>query len=69
MTIGERVQADIVMAMKARDEHRLSTLQKLKSACNLLILNSGQRDGIEPSAPAFQSPTNGPKWLGISGPK
>ena len=31
MTIGERVQADIVVAMKARDEHRLSTLQKVKS--------------------------------------
>jgi hypothetical protein len=27
------------------------------------------RDGIEPSTPAFfRAPTNGPKWLRISGP-
>jgi uncharacterized protein len=32
MTIGERVQADIVMAMKARDEHTLTTLRMVKSA-------------------------------------
>ena len=32
MTIGERVQADIVVAMKAKDEHRLTTLRMVKSA-------------------------------------
>lgn len=32
MTIGEKVQADIVVAMKARDEHRLTTLRMVKSA-------------------------------------
>src|SRR6204780_577084 len=32
MTIGEKIQADIVVAMKARDEHRLTTLRMVKSA-------------------------------------
>jgi len=32
MTIGEKVQTDIVVAMKARDEHRLTTLRMVKSA-------------------------------------
>ena len=32
MKIGEKIQADIVVAMKARDEHRLSTLRMVKSA-------------------------------------
>ncbi len=32
MTIGERVQADIVAAMKAREEHKLTTLRMVKSA-------------------------------------
>ena len=32
MTIGERVQADIVVAMKAKDEHKLTTLRMVKSA-------------------------------------
>jgi uncharacterized protein YqeY len=32
MTIGEKMQADIVTAMKARDEHRLTTLRMVKSA-------------------------------------
>jgi uncharacterized protein len=32
MTIGERVQVDIVTAMKARDEHTLTTLRMVKSA-------------------------------------
>jgi uncharacterized protein YqeY len=31
-TIGERIQADIITAMKARDEHRLTTLRMVKSA-------------------------------------
>lgn len=32
MTISERINQDIVTAMKARDEHRLSTLRMVKSA-------------------------------------
>jgi uncharacterized protein YqeY len=32
MKIGEKVQADIVVAMKARDERRLTTLRMVKSA-------------------------------------
>jgi uncharacterized protein YqeY len=32
MTIGERVQTDIVVAMKAKDEHKLTTLRMVKSA-------------------------------------
>src|ERR1700732_5296 len=32
MTIGENVQADIVVAMKAREEHKLTTLRMVKSA-------------------------------------
>lgn len=32
MSIGEKIQADIVVAMKARDEHKLTTLRMVKSA-------------------------------------
>ena len=32
MAIGERIQTDIVVAMKAKDEHRLTTLRMVKSA-------------------------------------
>lgn len=32
MAIGEKIQTDIVAAMKARDEHRLTTLRMVKSA-------------------------------------
>ena len=32
MTVGEKIQTDIVTAMKARDEHRLTTLRMVKSA-------------------------------------
>ena len=32
MTIGEKVQTDIVMAMKAKEEHKLTTLRMVKSA-------------------------------------
>jgi uncharacterized protein YqeY len=32
MSIGEKIQTDIVIAMKARDEHRLTTLRMVKSA-------------------------------------
>src|SRR5580704_12267167 len=32
MTIGEKLQVDIVVAMKAKDEHKLTTLRMVKSA-------------------------------------
>jgi uncharacterized protein len=32
MTIGEKIQTDIVVAMKAKDDHRLTTLRMVKSA-------------------------------------
>lgn len=32
MSIGEKIQSDIISAMKARDEHRLTTLRMVKSA-------------------------------------
>jgi uncharacterized protein len=32
MTIGEKLQADIVVAMKAKEEHKLTTLRMVKSA-------------------------------------
>src|ERR1700692_3407651 len=32
MTIGEKVQTDIVGAMKAKEEHKLTTLRMVKSA-------------------------------------
>ena len=32
MAIGERIEADIVKAMKAKEEHRLTTLRMVKSA-------------------------------------
>ena len=32
MSIGTTIQADIITAMKARDEHRLTTLRMVKSA-------------------------------------
>jgi len=32
MTIGEKIQTDIVVAMKAHDEHKLTTLRMVKSA-------------------------------------
>jgi uncharacterized protein len=32
LTIAERINQDIITAMKARDEHRLSTLRMVKSA-------------------------------------
>lgn len=43
MTIAERVNADIVTAMKAKDEHRLTTLRMVKSA-----LKSKEIDKREP---------------------
>ena len=32
MSIGQKIQADIITAMKAKDEHRLTTLRMVKSA-------------------------------------
>ena len=32
MTISERIQAEIIPAMKAKDEHKLTTLRMVKSA-------------------------------------
>ena len=32
MSIGQKIQADIIVAMKAKDEHRLTTLRMVKSA-------------------------------------
>jgi uncharacterized protein YqeY len=32
MSIGQRIQTDIITAMKAKDEHRLTTLRMVKSA-------------------------------------
>jgi uncharacterized protein len=32
MTIGEKIQVDIVVAMKAKEEHKLTTLRMVKSA-------------------------------------
>jgi uncharacterized protein len=32
MTIGEKIQVDIITAMKAREEHKLTTLRMVKSA-------------------------------------
>jgi len=35
MSLVEQIQKDIITAMKARDEHRLSTLRMVKSALKL----------------------------------
>jgi hypothetical protein len=43
MTISERVNADIITAMKAKEEHRLTTLRMVKSA-----LKSKEIDKREP---------------------
>jgi uncharacterized protein YqeY len=32
MTIGQKIQTDIIVAMKAKDEHRLTTLRMVKSS-------------------------------------
>lgn len=50
MTISERVNADIITAMKARDEHRLTTLRMVKSA-----LKSREIDKREPLTEAEQA--------------
>jgi uncharacterized protein len=50
LTISERVNADIVTAMKAKDEHRLTTLRMVKSA-----LRSKEIDKREPLTEAEQT--------------
>jgi uncharacterized protein len=50
MTISERVNVDIVTAMKAREEHRLTTLRMVKSA-----LKSKEIDKREPLTEAEQA--------------
>ena len=50
MTISERVNADIITAMKAKEEHRLTTLRMVKSA-----LKSKEIDKREPLTEAEQT--------------
>jgi hypothetical protein len=50
MSISERINADIVTAMKAHDEHRLLTLRMVKSA-----LRSKEIDKREPLTDAEQT--------------
>jgi uncharacterized protein YqeY len=50
VTISERVNADIITAMKAKDEHRLTTLRMVKSA-----LKSKEIDKREPLTEAEQT--------------
>ena len=49
MTIAERINADIITAMKAHEEHRLTTLRMVKSA-----LRSKEIDKREPLTDAEQ---------------
>ena len=50
MGIAEKVQTEIVVAMKARDEHRLTTLRMVKSA-----LKNKEIDKREPLTDAEES--------------
>src|SRR5580704_13099515 len=50
MTIGERIGKDIIAAMKAKEEHRLTTLRMVKSA-----LRSKEIDKREPLTDAEQT--------------
>jgi hypothetical protein len=50
MTIAEKINADIITAMKARDEHRLTTLRMVKSA-----LRSKEIDKRQPLTDAEQT--------------
>jgi len=50
MNISEKVGADIIVAMKAKDEHRLTTLRMVKSA-----LRSKEIDKREPLTDAEQT--------------
>ena len=51
--IGKRIQADIITAMKAKDEHRLTTLRMVKSALKNKEIDKrraadGRRGGADP---------------------
>jgi len=50
MSIAEKIAADIIAAMKARDEHRLTTLRMVKSA-----LRSKEIDKRQPLTDAEQT--------------
>jgi len=50
MSIAEKIAADIITAMKARDEHRLTTLRMVKSA-----LRSKEIDKRQPLTDAEQT--------------
>jgi len=50
MSIAERINADIITAMKAREEHRLTTLRMVKSA-----LRSREIDKRQPLTDAEQT--------------
>jgi uncharacterized protein len=50
MSIGEKIQSEIIVAMKARDEHRLTTLRMVKSA-----LKSKEIDKREPLTDAEET--------------
>src|ERR1039457_7259358 len=50
MSIAEKINADIITAMKAHDEHRLTTLRMVKSA-----LRSKEIDKREPLTDAEQT--------------
>jgi uncharacterized protein len=50
MSIAENINTDIIVAMKAREEHRLTTLRMVKSA-----LKSKEIDKREPLTDAEQS--------------
>jgi uncharacterized protein YqeY len=52
MGIGEKIQTEIVAAMKARDEHRLTTLRMVKSA-----LKSKEIDKRQPLTEAEEAQT------------
>ena len=50
MSIGQTIQTDIIVAMKAKDEHRLTTLRMVKSA-----LKNKEIDKREPLTDAEES--------------
>src|ERR1700712_3933957 len=50
MSIGEKIQTEIIVAMKAREEHRLTTLRMVKSA-----LKSKEIDKREPLTEAEEA--------------
>ena len=50
MSIGQKIQTDIIVAMKAKDEHRLTTLRMVKSA-----LKNKEIDKREPLTDAEES--------------